>query len=165
LPAHVSIATGSSAKQILKTFTIGDIMSDSYTVKAASLMIIFSVLIGGCTGAHKPKRYGMVIGIKEQALTKYKELHAKPWPEVTVKLKDVNIQNYSIYLIQFPDGNYYLFSYFEYTGNNFDADMKRMADDPKTQEWWGHTKPMQIPLANRPEGQWWMNMEEVFHLD
>jgi L-rhamnose mutarotase len=139
-------------------------MSDSYKVKAVSL-IILSLIMGGCTQVNKPKRYGMVIGVKEQAVAKYKQLHANPWPEVMAKLKDVNIQNYSIYLTQFPDGNYYLFSYFEYTGDNFDADMKRMADDPKTKEWWSHTKPMQISLSNRPEGQWWMNMEEVFHID
>jgi len=26
-------------------------------------------------------------------------------------------------------------------------------------------KPMQEPLATRKEGEWWAEMEEVFHLD
>ncbi len=26
-------------------------------------------------------------------------------------------------------------------------------------------KPCQIPLANRAEGEWWADMEEVFHCD
>ena len=27
------------------------------------------------------------------------------------------------------------------------------------------TKAMQIPLPTRAEGEWWANMEEVFHVD
>ena len=50
-------------------------------------------------------------------------------------------------------------------GNDFDADMKKMAADPKTQEWWAIMGPMQQPLENRKEGEWWANMEEVFHTD
>ncbi|MBU4255100.1 MAG: L-rhamnose mutarotase [Acidobacteria bacterium] len=110
-------------------------------------------------------RFGSVIGVKEEALEKYRKMHAEAWPEVNSMLKKVNIQNYSIYLTQFPDGQYYLFSYFEYTGKDFDADMKRMADGPKTKEWWSHTEPMQIPLSDRKEGEWWKTMEEVYHLD
>ena len=125
--------------------------------------IIFTMLLAGC--AQKVRRYGSVIGVKEEMLDKYKELHANPWPEINAKLKDVNIQSYSIYLTQFPDGKYYLFSYFEYTGDDFDADMKKMANDPKTQEWWKETDPCQFGLENRPEGQRWKSMEEVYHLD
>ena len=132
--------------------------------KTMSILIFtVMVLVGGCT--QDVKRYGSVIGVKEEMLDKYKELHANPWPEVNAKLKDVNIRNYSIYLTQFPDGKYYLFSYFEYTGDDFDADMKRMGDDPKTQEWWKETDPCQFGLENLPEGQWWKLMEEVYHLD
>ena len=125
--------------------------------------LIFTMAVSGC--AQKVQRYGSVIGVKQESLEKYKELHANPWPEINAKLRDVNIQNYSIYLTQFPDGNYYLFSYFEYVGDNFDADMKRIGDDPKTKEWWSHTDPMQIPLSNNEEGQWWRPMEEVYHLE
>ncbi|AQT70025.1 L-rhamnose 1-epimerase [Anaerohalosphaera lusitana] len=127
-------------------------------------LTVFSLAVfAGC--AQKVQRYGSVIGVKEDKLDKYKELHANPWPEVNSKLKDVNIQNYSIYLTQFPDGKYYLFSYFEYTGDDFEADMAKMAADPTTQKWWEETDPCQLPLANRPEGTWWKNMQEVYHLD
>ena len=121
------------------------------------------VLISGC--APKVQRYGSVIGVKEESLEKYKDLHANPWPEINAKLKEVNIQNYSIYLTQFPDGKHYLFSYFEYTGDDFAADMKKMSDDPKTKEWWTHTDPMQVPLSNKKKDEWWKSMEEVYHLD
>ena len=120
-------------------------------------------LMMGCS--QNVQRFGSVIGVKEEALEKYKKMHAEPWPEINAKLKDVNIRNYSIYLTQWPDGNHYLFAYFEYVGEDFDSDMKKMADDPKTKEWWSHTDPMQIPLSNKKEDEWWKDMEEVYHLD
>ena len=132
-------------------------------MKKTIIFVLFMVLISGC--AEKVQRYGSVIGVKEESLAKYKDLHANPWPAVNKQIKKSNIRNYSIYLTQFPDGKYYLFSYFEYTGNDFDADMAKMAEDPTTQKWWKQTDPCQEPLANRPEGQFWKTMEEVYHLD
>ena len=43
--------------------------------------------------------------------------------------------------------------------------MAKMAADPKTQEWWDIMMPMQEPRSTRKEGEWWAEMEEVFHLD
>lgn len=106
------------------------------------------------------KRYGWVIKVKPEKLDFYKELHANPWPEVNAKLKEVNIQNYSIY---YRDG--LLFSYLEYTGNDFDADMKKMAADSLTNEWWKLTDPCQQPVDSAEEGVWWADLEEVYHLD
>ena len=70
------------------------------------------------------------------------------------------MQNYSIF-----HNNGMLSAYFEYTGIDFAGDMAKMAADPKTQEWWAIMEPMQDPLANRKPGDWWTNMDEVFHLD
>lgn len=106
------------------------------------------------------KRYGMVIGLKPESEQKYREYHAAVWPGVLAKITECNIRNYSIFL---KDGM--LYSYFEYHGTDFDADMARMAADPLTQEWWAIMKPMQSPVATRQEGEWWAGMEEVFHLD
>jgi len=50
-------------------------------------------------------------------------------------------------------------------GDDFAADMAKMAADPKTQEWWDVMMPMQVPLETRAEGEWWAEMEEVFHTD
>ena len=132
---------------------------------AHSVLLLGAIMVLGCKFGPPVQRYGSVIGVKAETLDKYKELHANPWPEINAKLKDVNIQNYSIYLTEFPDGNHYLFAYFEYTGTDFNADMKRMAEDPKTKEWWSHTDPMQLPLDNRNEGEWWKTMQEVYHLN
>jgi len=47
----------------------------------------------------------------------------------------------------------------------FAADMARMAEDPKTQEWWTHTDPCQSPLTSGAQGEQWSMMEEVFHTE
>jgi L-rhamnose mutarotase len=106
------------------------------------------------------QRYGMLIKVRPEKLDEYKELHANPWPGVLKTIHDCNIRNYSIYL---KDG--FLFGYYEYIGEDYAADMAKMAADPVTQEWWKHTDPCQEPLSTRKEGEWWAIMEEVFHCD
>jgi L-rhamnose mutarotase len=111
------------------------------------------------------KRYGSVIGVRREKLEEYKKLHAAVWPDVLRMIKRCNIRNYSIYLRKLPDGNFYLFSYFEYTGGDFAGDMAIMAADPTTQKWWAVCKPCQMPLDDRAPDEWWAGMEEVFHID
>ncbi len=111
------------------------------------------------------KRYGWVIGVKDDKIDEYKRLHADVWPDVLAMIKESHIQNYSIYLRKLDDGRTYLFSYLEYTGDDFEADMGQMAADPTTQEWWAVCKPCQIPLTDCEPGAWWADMEEVFHQD
>jgi L-rhamnose mutarotase len=110
------------------------------------------------------KRYGTVIGLRAKKLKEYKRLHAAVWPDVLRMIKRCHIRNYSIYLRQIA-GRYYLFSYFEYTGKDFTADMAKMAADPTTQRWWRCCKPCQVPLPDRHAGEWWATMDEVFHQD
>jgi L-rhamnose mutarotase len=102
----------------------------------------------------------MLIGVKPDKLAEYKRYHANAWPEILDMIRQCNIRNYSIY---FKDG--LLFSYFEYIGTDFAADMAKMAADPKTQEWWAIMIPLQQPLETRAPGEWWANMEEVFHTE
>lgn len=111
------------------------------------------------------QRYGSVIGLSPEKADEYKTLHAAVWPDVLAMIKACHIRNYSIYLRRLGDGNLYLFSYFEYTGGDFAADMARMAADPTTQQWWDLCMPCQQPLADRESGEWWASMEEVFHCD
>jgi L-rhamnose mutarotase len=111
------------------------------------------------------KRYGMVIGLQADKVEEYKRLHAAVWPAVLEMIQQCHIRNYSIYLRRFDDGRHYLFSYFEYTGADFAADMARMAADPTTQRWWSLCKPCQKPLAERAPDEWWTGMDEVFHCD
>ena len=77
------------------------------------------------------QRFGMVIGLKPLAEEEYRKHHAAVWPEVLETIRQCNIRNYSIYL-----KDSMLYSYFEYHGADFAADMAKMAADPATQRWW-----------------------------
>jgi L-rhamnose mutarotase len=114
--------------------------------------------------AKKLQRFGSVIGLKAEKKDYYNKLHAEPWPEINAMIKKCNIRNYSIYEVEL-DGRLYLFSYFEYTGDDFKADMAKMAADPKTKEWWAETDPCQIRLPGTPDGEQWLSIPQVYHLD
>jgi L-rhamnose mutarotase len=106
------------------------------------------------------ERYAMVIGLKPGAEQKYREHRAAMWPAVLETIHVCNICNYSIY-----PRNHTLFSYFEYHSDDFAADTARMAADKATQDWWAIMMPMQEPLPDRQESEWWAGMEEVFYSD
>lgn len=106
------------------------------------------------------KRYGSVIKLKPEKFEQYQKLHSAVWPEVLKAISQCNIRNYSIY-----HKDDLLFSYFEYTGSDFKADMDKMAADPVTVKWWEVCKPCQEPLSTRKSGEWWADMEEIFHHD
>ena len=72
--------------------------------------------------------------LRSEKLQEYVRLHAAVWPDVLKMIKVCHIRNYSIYLRKLADGKNYLFSYFEYVGSDFAADMAKMADDPATQQ-------------------------------
>lgn len=107
------------------------------------------------------KRYSQVIGLKPDRLAVYTQLHAAVWPAVLATIHACNIRNYSIFL----NGDESLIAYFEYVGDDYAADMARMAADPMTQEWWKICDPMQIPDPRSLPGQRWHVLEEVFHTD
>ena len=109
------------------------------------------------------KRYGSVIGLRPEKIEEYKQLHAAVWPDVLNMIRQCHIRNYSIYLRQLEGGQHYLFSYFEYAGDDFAADMAKMAADSATQKWWAVCMPCQLPLTDRRPEEWWAGMEEVFH--
>lgn len=106
-----------------------------------------------------PRRVASVIALRPEHEHAYRDLHAAVWPEVLATITRCNIVNYSIYL---HDGM--LFSYFEYVGDDLEADMAAMAADPATQHWWETVKPLQRQLDDAPPGEWWTPVTEVFHL-
>lgn len=110
------------------------------------------------------QRFGQIIRLKPEKYDEYKRLHAAVWPEVLTKLREANITNYSIY-----HRGGLLFAYFEYVGSDFATDMAKVGDDPRTHEWWAVTDPCQQPFEGdsqgSTEGNWWLPMEELFHMD
>lgn len=106
------------------------------------------------------KRVASVIGLAPEHREEYERYHADVWPGVLARLGESNITNYSI----FRHGEL-LFSYYEYVGDDYEADMAAIAADPETQRWWAVQEPLQTPLPDRAEGDWWTVVPEVFHYD
>ena len=106
------------------------------------------------------KRIATVIGLPPENVEEYERLHASVWPEVLARLSASNVTNYSI----FRDGDV-LFSYMEYVGDDLESDMAAIGADPATQDWWKICEPLQRPMTDRGEGEWWKEIPEVFHLD
>ena len=105
-------------------------------------------------------RYGSVIGIRPEMAEQYEELHRNVPRAVLQTIADCNIVNYTIFRYQ-----ELLFSYFEYVGEDYEADMQKMAADSATQKWWELCKPMQRQTPDSVEGTWWTAVPEVFHVD
>jgi L-rhamnose mutarotase len=51
----------------------------------------------------------------------------------------------------------------EYTGDDFQADMQRMAADPEVQRWWDECKPCFESIDGLASGEVWLPMEQVFY--
>jgi L-rhamnose mutarotase len=107
------------------------------------------------------RRFGSVVGLSPEKEKDYRELHADTWPSILDRIKKSNMRNFSIYTTEI-EGKKFLFSYFEYVGQDFEADMKAIAADPETKRWWKETDPCQLPLPNRKAGANWSEMEMVF---
>lgn len=106
------------------------------------------------------RRCASVIGLRPEHEAQYRALHANVWPDVLAALKRAHVRNYSIFL---RDGQ--LFSYYEYMGDDHDADLAKLADDPATRRWWTLTDVCQRPVETAEDGQWWAPAQEVFHCD
>ena len=102
----------------------------------------------------------MIVRLAPGKIDEYRELHRNVWPGVVEMIHACHISSYSIY---YMDG--FLFSYYEYDGDNYERDMQKMAEDPTTKQWWALCEPCLNLSAIQSEGGWWAVMEEVFHLE
>lgn len=106
------------------------------------------------------RRFGQIIKVKPEGREQYIKYHANPLPEVNRMIKECHLRNYSIFI----RGDL-MFTYFEYTGDDYAADMAKMAADPATQYWWDLVKPLMQPLEDRQKGDYWSDMQEIFYLE
>ncbi len=130
---------------------------------AAVLLGSIVCMISGCSRVPDRhdgvKRIGMVIKVKAERLDEYLKLHSDAEPGVRDLLSKYNMRNFSIFLTQLEDGNYYEFGYWEYWGENFEADMAAMAKEPRNKEWLEMCDPMQIPLQGE---KGWREMDRIY---
>lgn len=104
-------------------------------------------------------RYADIIQVADGKLEEYLEKHRNIWPGIVEKMRAAHIENFTIF---HRDG--ILFKYYEYTGDNYDEDMKRLAEDSENQRWLQYTAVCQKPVATAQEDQWWAPMQEIFRL-
>ncbi len=106
------------------------------------------------------QRLASVIRLDPEGVEEYERLHSDAWPGVLAKISECNIRNYSIYRY-----GLLLFSYFEYVGDDIDADMAKMGEDQTTQDWWAVCKPLQRQVDEVVGDEWWHTIPEIFHHD
>ena len=132
-----------------------------FTCCLGALLVGVLAINSGCA-TNKPqqiKRVSMVVGIDPDQIEEYKRLHADGNAGVRDLLNKYHMHNFSIFLQKMPDGKWYEFGYYEYTGKDFEGDMKKMDAEPRTIEWLKQCDPMQVPL---PGSDGWTDMERVY---
>ena len=102
----------------------------------------------------------MVIKLDSARMKEYVALHADSTPGVRDLLEKYHLRNFSIFLTQLEDGNYYEFGYYEYTGSNYEADMAALDAEPRNKEWLKRCDPMQIPLKGESS---WKKMKQIYY--
>ena len=103
------------------------------------------------------RRIGMVIGLKQECLADYRMLH--DGSGVRDLLRAHNILNFNIFLQKMPDGMVYEFAYYEYHGTDYDADLAKLAQEPRNIAWLKQTDATQMPLEGHKS---WAVMERIF---
>lgn len=101
------------------------------------------------------RRFIMYSELKPEKREEYIELHANTWPEILEIITKCNIRNYSISI----RGNE-LYTYYEYVGEDYDADMAYMDAQPIMLEWWKHTKPC---FKHHDKGEYYEDLQEIFY--
>ena len=101
------------------------------------------------------KRFILHSDLKPEKVEDYIELHAKPWPELLELIGRCNIHNYSISIRGTE-----LYTYYEYTGADYEADMVLMDSSSVMQEWWKYSKPC---FLHHDKGEYYDDLTEVFY--
>ena len=76
------------------------------------------------------QRIGQSIRLRREYVDEYIKIHSEVWPGVLKRIAGSNIHDYTIF---YDKQSSILFATFKYTGTDFDADMKAMAEDEETQ--------------------------------
>ncbi len=106
------------------------------------------------------KRVGFVLKVKQDLIDEYKTHHKEVWPEMLEALRAARWHNYTLFMRD--DGM--LFGYFE-TPESLQAAQAAMAETEVNRRWQDKMSPyFDIPEGAHPD-QFFIELEEVFHLD
>jgi L-rhamnose mutarotase len=139
-------------------------------LKTLSAALIAALFLLACTRGteiinqkeHKEmKRVGMVVKIKNDKLEEYKKLHSDNNPGVRHLLTKYNMRNFSIFMVQLADGDWYEFGYYEYWGDDLEGDMAKLDAEPENIKWLEKCDPMQEGIIPGQKG--WKEMERIYY--
>lgn len=102
------------------------------------------------------KRFIMYSDLKPEKVEDYVTLHKNAWPELLEVISSSNIHNYSISVRGTS-----VYTFYEYTGEDYDSDMKKLDESEIMQKWWTFSKPC---FLHHDEGKYYEDLEEVFYL-
>lgn len=80
--------------------------------------------------------FGQLGKLKPEMIEEYERLHAECWPHIRQLIQKCNMKNYSI----FRHGEM-VFTYFEYTGSDYNKDLSNMESDEINKQWLQVTDP------------------------
>lgn len=108
------------------------------------------------------KLFGQIGRLKPECIEEYRRLHevevyTPRWAGVLETIHQCNLRNYSIFI-----QDDLVFAYFEYVGEDYDADMEKMAQDLVTQEWWTHTRPCFTKYKADSADEFYTDMQQIF---
>lgn len=107
------------------------------------------------------QRVGMVVKVKKEHLEEYKKVHADNNAGVRHLLTRYHLRNFSIFLVQLADGDWYEFGYYEYWGNDLEGDMAKLDAEPENAKWLELCDPMQEGIL--PKQQGWKVMDRIYY--
>lgn len=105
-------------------------------------------------------RHGFVVNVRPEKREEYLALHRAVWTRVEEAMSEQGIRNYTIFILDNT-----LFGYYEYTGDDYEADMARIQLDDTSRQWWSLTDPCQTPFGTAAPGELWREMTPAWHLD
>lgn len=108
------------------------------------------------------KRIGVLTKIKPGMLEKYTKMHAEIWDDVVRIGHEHNTRNFTIF---FDERTGYMFSYFEYIGNDYEADMKEKNSKPIIKEWQAMCRECFAPVDDSADGPLQAPLREIWHND
>ncbi|MDO4585305.1 MAG: L-rhamnose mutarotase [Planctomycetia bacterium] len=85
--------------------------------------------------------------------------------KVKEEIQATNFQNYSVWMAQASDGNYYAVRYIEYVGNQFDLDYLTLIRSPEYKKWMRSQEPYLRQMSSLMSLDVWLEMGEVWHCD
>lgn len=102
------------------------------------------------------KRIANVTKLKEGKAEEYLALHDKIWDEVVEVAHKYGLRNFTMFRV-----DNYLFSYYEYVGDDFAKDMAEKAQQPGQAEWQAATGAFKDLIEGKPA----IILDEFWHHD